>query len=208
VISKSLFIVHYQLFISFRAILASHFRSHFLSILAPLLSLGLLVVLVLLLVNFAWGFFMDAPFLPTHKRVVKEMIRLAGLKGQETVMDLGAGDARILLAVKKAFPSIRAIGCERLPFVWALGRLNIFLSRRTVEWRLGNALHQDVGGADCIFLYLFPEIMRKLEEKFNRELKPGTRVVSFVFRFPNRKPLQEVSVPWLGSTSALRLYEW
>lgn len=151
---------------------------------------------------------MDAPFLPTSRHVVKEMIRLAGLKENETVMDLGAGDARVLLSAKKAVPSIRAIGCEKLPFVWALGRLNIFLSRRSVEWKLGDALRQDVRGADCIFLYLFPAIMISLENKFNRELKPGTRVISFVFKFPNHKPVQELSMPWLGGTSVLRLYRW
>ncbi|MDD5751251.1 MAG: hypothetical protein PHS73_01900 [Candidatus Peribacteraceae bacterium] len=172
------------------------------------LSLGLLAVLVLLLVTFAWGFFMDAPFLPTPKRVVREMIRLAGLTGNETVMDLGAGDARVLLAAKKQYPSIRAIGCEKLPFIWALGKCNVLLSRKAVEFRLGDALAQDVGDADCIFLYLFPEIMRTLEGKFDRELKPGTRVVSFVFTFPGRKPVQEVPLPWLGGTGTVRLYEW
>ena len=136
------------------------------------------------------------------------MIRFAELTGTETVMDLGAGDARILIKAKKMYPSIRAVGFEILPVVWALGKLNIFLSRRNIEWRRADALKQDVSEADCIFLYLFPDVMKDLEEKFNRELKPGTKVISQVFRFRGREPVKEMSVPWFGGKNVLRLYRW
>ena len=136
------------------------------------------------------------------------MIALADLKGTETVFDLGAGDARILVAAKKMHPSIRAVGIEILPLVWAIGRLNILFSRCKIEWRRGNALTLDTHEADCVFLYLFPNVMKDLQKKFDRELKPGTKVISLVFRFPDRKPIRELSVPWLGGTSTLRLYQW
>lgn len=151
---------------------------------------------------------MDAPFLPSSRKVVRAMIDFAELRGTETVVDLGAGDARILIAAKKKYPSIRAVGIEILPLVWLLGRLNIFLSRRDIEWRRGNALTQDVREADCVFLYLFPKVMKTLQEKFDRELRPGTKVISYVFRFPGRKPLRELTVPWLGGKNVLRLYRW
>jgi len=151
---------------------------------------------------------MDAPFVPSSRTVVRAMIDFAELKGTETVFDLGAGDARILIAAKKKHPSIRAVGVEILPFVWALGRLNILLSRCAIEWRRGNALTQDMREADCVLLYLFPKVMKTLQEKFDRELKPGTTVISYVFRFPDRKPEKEMVVPWLGGKNVLRLYRW
>lgn len=136
------------------------------------------------------------------------MIRFAELNGTETVMDLGAGDARVLIRAKKLYPSIRAVGFEILPMVWVLGKLNILLSGRKIEWRRADALKQNVGDADCVLLYLFPKVMRELEKKFDRELRPGTKVVSYVFRFPGHEPVKEMPVPWLGGKNVLRLYRW
>jgi hypothetical protein len=123
-------------------------------------------------------------------------------------MDLGAGDGRFLLAVRKAHPTIHAVGCELQPLVWLLGKFHIWWAGEEMEWKLGNALRQDVRGADCIFLYLSPDLLAALEEKFDRELKPGAKVITYVFRFPRRQPLASRPVPWLGDTKELWLYHW
>ncbi len=167
-----------------------------------------LLLLLIVLVTVAGNLFVRVPFVPASHRVAEEMVRLAGLKGTETVYDLGAGDGRILIAAKRLHPHLRAIGWEYVPTVWLLGKLRIWWSRQQVQLRLGNALKQHVQEADCIFLYLFPTVMPLLEEKFNRELKPGTRVISYVFPFPHKKPVAQKSVPWLGRVNTLWLYEW
>ena len=50
--------------------------------------------------------------------------------------------------------------------------------------------------------------MKKLHAKFDRELRPGTRVVSYVFKFPGKEPEQEVKVPWMGGERYVRVYRW
>jgi len=156
----------------------------------------------------AGNLFVRVPFVPSSTKVAEEMVRFAGLKNTETVYDLGAGDGRILIAAKRLHPHLRAIGWEYVPTVWLLGKLRIWWSGQDVTLRLGNSEKQDVRDADCIFLYLFPTVMPSLEEKFNRELKPGTKVISYVFPFPHKKPIAQKSVPWLGRTHMLWLYEW
>lgn len=54
----------------------------------------------------------------------------------------------------------------------------------------------DLSPATRVFLYLFPEQMVKLLPKLEAELKPGTRVVSCDFVFPNKKPLRVIN--WAG----------
>tara|TARA_Y100000310_G_C20633356_1_gene789829 strand:- start:83 stop:628 length:546 start_codon:yes stop_codon:yes gene_type:complete len=170
-----------------------------------LLVIILTAIIVVTAVAHIWA---DVPFVPTPRKVGEEMLDFVELKGKEVVYDLGAGDARLLIAAKRRYPSITATGVEIVPTVWAYGRLRIWLSRQKVKLFLRSVLVQDVSDADCIFLYLIPGLMQKLEKKFDKELKPGTKVVSYAFPFPTKKPIKEKSVPWLKGKSKLFLYEW
>jgi len=174
------------------------------------LLLGFVILLTAIVVVTAvahiWA---DVPFIPTPKCVREEMLRLAALHGGEKIYDLGAGDARLLIAAKHAHPSITAVGVEIVPTIWALGKFRIWCSRQKVELFLRNALSQNVSDADCIFLYLIPGLMKKLEKKFDTELPPGAKVISYAFSFPSKKPLMEQSVRGLaGGKTKLRLYQW
>jgi len=165
-----------------------------------------MVLLVVAMAIFAiWA---KVPFVPTPKRTVQAMLDEAKLKDGDTIYDLGAGDARMLIQAKRICPGIRAIGYEIVPFVWLLGRLRIWFSRVDVDLRWGNAIKKDVSDADCIVLYLITELMPKFEAKFNKELKPGVRVISHSFSFPGHEPVKKLLVPgWLGKERVL-VYEW
>ena len=165
----------------------------------------LTAVIVVTAISHIWA---DVPFIPTPKCVYEEMLRLADLKGTEKVYDLGAGDARLLIAAKRKHPTISATGVEIVSTVWMLGKFRIWLSRQKIDFYLQNALTQDVSDADCIFLYLIPRLMKKLEMKFDAELKPGTKVISYAFSFPSKKPISELQVKGLAGKTKLRVYEW
>jgi hypothetical protein len=93
---------------------------------------------------------------------------------------------------------------EFVPTVWMLGWVRIRLAGQQVNWKLGNALHADISRADVVFLYVTPHLMASLEDKFDRELRPGTVVIANTFRFPRRKPEREVQAA--GKT--VRRYVW
>ncbi len=163
-------------------------------------------VLVLTFVFTIWA---RVPFVPTPRKTAQTMLEAAHLNGNETVYDLGAGDGRLLIMAKRAYPGIRAIGFEIVPVVWLLGCMRVLLSGKKVDIRWGNALKANIGDADCIFLYLISGLMPKFEEKFVRELKPGARVISHAFPLPNRTPVNKIEVPGLmGGKSKVYVYEW
>jgi hypothetical protein len=89
-----------------------------------------------------------------------------------------------------------------------LGKIRIWLSGQSVHWILGNLLSQDMSKTDVILLYLIPSLMEKLEDKFDKELRPGTRVVTHVFRFTRREPVSQVKVPWMWGEKTINLYVW
>jgi hypothetical protein len=148
------------------------------------------------------------PYVPTSSKVSKEMVNFAALRGGEHVYDLGAGDARLLIETKRKHPDVVANGYEISPMVYLLGRYRIHRSKLSVGFHFGNFFHRDVSDADCIFLYLMPEVMGKLAEKFDRELKPGTKVISNVFRFKDRTPVATREVEWISGKRKLLMYEW
>jgi hypothetical protein len=162
-------------------------------------------IIVLMVVT---SIFLRAPYVPTPMKVTKKMVKFADFKGDEVVYDLGAGDARLLIESKRSHPGITAHGFELSPPVYAVGRFLIWKSGLAVNLQMKNLFKQDVSDADCIFLYLMPGAMKTLQKKFEKELKPGTKVISHAFTFPGRTPIKKIPVPWLQGEKELLLYEW
>ena len=134
------------------------------------------------------------------------MVQMAGLKPGQQVIDLGAGDGRLLKEAVRACPGIHAIGIELVPTIWLLGWIKLRLSKsgRTVAWKMQNVMHTDMSKADVVFLYVLPRMMERLEEKFNSELRPGTVVISNTFTFPGKQAVEEQVIQ--GKT--VRRYVW
>lgn len=178
-----------------------------------MLPVDLVIVFTILLIVFivmttVYGFVAGVPYVPTPVYVARAMVDLARLRGTETVVDIGAGNGRVLIEAKRKHPSIDATGIELAPTVWLLGIVNIFLSGMRIRFVRGNALVHDMSGADAIFLYLSPSLMATLEDKFDRELRPGTVVISHAFSFPRRQPTAMTALPgWIGKKT-IRRYEW
>jgi len=163
------------------------------------------LVIVITTVAHIW---VPVPVVPTPNHIIDTALTMAKLKGDEVFLDMGAGDGRALILAKKRYPKITAIGTELIPTVWLYAKLRIWLSRQDVTLLLQDARKQDISKADCIFLYLIPGIMDEIQTKFDKELKPGTKVLSYAFAFPNKKPTEEKDVPWITGTRKLRLYTW
>lgn len=175
----------------------------------PDIILACLVVFVALFcLTILMNVWLNIPSVPSPHAVVKMMIALAALKGTETVYDLGAGDGRLLIEAKRQFPSIRAIGCEFIPTIWALGKIRILLSHQDVTLRLKDALKEDVSDADVVLLYLFPALMDRLSERFATQLRPGTRVISHTFRFHEKTPIAEHEVQGYWGKTMIYVYQW
>lgn len=160
------------------------------------------------MVTVVYQLFIKIPFVPTPGHITDAMISLIEWKGDETIIDLGAGDGRVLEEIKKRYPGAIARGCEIVPTVWLLGVFRAFMKRSGVRLRLGSMFHEDVSHADVIILYLFPGAMEKLSQKFERELPIGTRILCHTFGLKNRVPEREIRVPRLGGDVSVFLYRW
>lgn len=149
------------------------------------------------------------PFVPTPRRVIDAMVNAAKLEKGDVVLDLGAGDGRILGRALKKQSGIRAIGYEGAYGVWLLARLRNRFSKYKPDIRMENFMEADFSKADVIFTYLSIGMMQKLKVKFDKELKKGARVISHAFSIHSMKPykVHVVNMP-LGGRTKIYEYRW
>jgi SAM-dependent methyltransferase len=138
----------------------------------------------------------EVPFIGTPIEVVDRMLDMAQVNKDDILYDLGSGDGRIVIRAAKRFGT-RGVGIE-------IDRDLVSRSRAMaaqegvgdlVEFRRQDALTVDVSEATVVTLYLLPEFNAKLRPIFDKELKPGTRVVSHDFGIEGWKPNREEKIP-------------
>jgi precorrin-6B methylase 2 len=111
------------------------------------------------------------------------MLELAKVGPSDTVMDLGCGDGRILLSAVVDFNARMAIGYEIREDLIQTTR-KMFESRNLADRvRLVHAdlLGADISEATVLAIYLTGTGNDRLRSKFEKESKPGTRIVSHDF---------------------------
>lgn len=123
-------------------------------------------------------------FVPTRRKYVPRIIEMLDIKPGEKIVDLGSGDGRLLIAIAQA--GGEAHGFEHNPLLVWRSRHNAKRSgfADKIFVYQGNFWSADISKYDAVVIYSIPYIMRRLEEKLRKELKPTARVVSYSFKFP------------------------
>ena len=150
-----------------------------------LIAMGILIVCKFLFAFSLVSVFpitQGAMFHPSAKVRVRTFLDHVPMKAGDLLVDIGCGDGRVLRAAKRRY-GVRALGFEVNPLAYALARIRI-LGVQGIEVRLRNFWNVHVGDADVVFCYLFPDVMGRLAHKLEKELRPGTRVVSCNFPLP------------------------
>lgn len=143
---------------------------------------ALIVVAVIILVPMISG----APYVRTDKRVIEIMMKLSRIQPGERVIDLGSGDGVLLISAAQL--GAHATGYEINPLLVASSRKRFSKLGLDIQIYKKSLWKADVSQADVILLFGIMHIMPSLEKKLRAELKPGARVVSQTFSFPNWKP--------------------
>lgn len=129
-----------------------------------------------------------APWVPTPRAAAAEMLKLAKLKKGEKVYDLGCGDGRLVFEAGRM--GARATGLELMPVMFGIAWLRNLLAGSPARIRFANFWRTNLADADIVVAYLLTDSMTRLQRKFERELRPGTRVVSYAFEIRGWKPVK------------------
>jgi protein-L-isoaspartate O-methyltransferase len=121
-----------------------------------------------------------------------KMLELCCLFPGEVMADLGSGDGRIPILAASLFHASRAVGIEKDP---DLAERSSSLVRtlgldENVEIVCGDLLDADLSEFDAITLFQSQEASERLVPKLLRELRAGTRVVSYLLPLGSYSPLK------------------
>lgn len=135
-------------------------------------------------------------WVPTPDDIVEEMLKLGNVKKGDVVYEPGPGDGRVLIAaVKKG--ADKAVGIEIDPKKAAEATENV--KKAGLEKKItiieGDALKdRDYGEATVVMLYMGNEFNNLLRPVLEKQLKPGTRIVSHRFVMGDWAPDKTITV--------------
>jgi len=122
----------------------------------------------------------DVVWVPTPPELVEKMLDMANVTPLDLVMDLGSGDGRNVIAAARR--GARALGVEYDPDLVELSRRlakEAGVADRAIFVQ-GDMYEADVSEATVLALFLLPENLDKMRDKF-LAMKPGTRIVLNTF---------------------------
>ena len=153
-----------------------------------------LIVLIFSLLFLVQG----APYVPSADAKTKLMTKAVENNKSVKILDMGCGDGKLVIAVAQL--GYRVDGIELNPWLVFRARKSLkqlhLSDKAQIFW--GSFWSFDTSGYDTILLYAIAHIMPKLETKLKNELRPGSRIISNYYKFPNLKPVK--------STGSIHIY--
>jgi hypothetical protein len=161
-----------------------------------LILMLLFVLLMLFIITSAFlGFLLTrVPFVPTYKSDIEFIVKKLGITSADTFYDLGSGDGKVVFLVEK-LSGARTKGFELTWWTHLLAKIKKLAKRSKAQFINRNFFKQDWSGANYIYGYLYPPLMKRVEEKFLADCKPGSIAIIRDFPLPNLKPTEIYNMP-------------
>ena len=155
----------------------------------------------------------EVPYVQTPQGVVDAMLELAGVRGNDFLIDLGSGDGRIVITAARKYGT-RGIGIDYDDYLIKESSENAAKAGVADRARFlkEDIFDTDLSAATVVTMYLLPEFNLRMRPKLLAELRPGARVVSHDWDMGDWAPDAQIEVPAPGKTVGLRkvstLYLW
>ncbi len=162
----------------------------------------ILLIIILLVAIFVWIGMMNnvigiirkknVPYIPLENKAVKSVVKNCSLDNKESIklVDLGAGDGRVLFEFEKnGVKDLTGYEINWWAYLKSRCLRKVYHSQAKLQFE--SFLTADLSKYDVVFCYLLPNMLTTLREKFDKELKPGTIILSATFEIKDwRKPIQ------------------
>jgi hypothetical protein len=130
----------------------------------------------------ALPFTQGALYVSTSGARIRAFLDAVAMAPGQLFIDLGCGDGRVLISACDRY-GVQAVGYEINLMAFCRAWLRCFFKKGARVVR-SNFWYSDLGSADVVFCYLFPDVMERLAKKILKEAKTGAIVVSCNFPLP------------------------
>lgn len=147
------------------------------------------------------------PFVPLTRAKMTFLQKHVKLNQDTRVIDLGCGDGRVLRLFERQGVQ-NLVGYEVNLSAAIQAGLQKFFHRSKAEIHYKNFYKINLSGFNVVFCYLLPNALLPLREKFDKELRPGTKIISYDFAIENwRQPEEIFRETRGGKNNAIYIYE-
>ena len=146
----------------------------------------LVVIIAILVVCFGGVLLFGAPYLPTLSPQVAAALELADLQPGQSLIELGCGDGKVLIAAAKQGATV--VGYELNPILAGVAWVRTRRYGKRVSVICGNFWSCDWPQADIIFTFLLPKYMERLNTRIVQGTSHPVKLVSFAFKIPGKRP--------------------
>lgn len=146
-----------------------------------------------------------APYVPTPMAGVKKMVALGSIQKGQKIYDIGCGDGRILYESEKN--GAVAEGFELSPLVYAIAITKKLFKKSNAKIHFRDFQNFSLHDAHVIFCYMMPHSLKKYTEKFERELRRGTKIISYAFKIGDWTPAGKIERDPSKNVAPIYLYE-
>ncbi len=141
------------------------------------------------------GFVMTGvPFVRTRGSDIAVIVSKLSLSKKDVFYELGSGDGKVVFLIEK-LSGAAATGFELTWWTYLWAKLRKRIKGSHAEFSNSNFFKTDWRPATVIYGYLYPPLMRRVEEKFLEDCNPGTWAVIRDFPFPTLKYTEKIYLP-------------
>lgn len=157
-------------------------------------SLILFLISFPFLVSVAYASVSAAPWVPSRIKTRKLLLDHVDLKPGDHFVELGCGDARILLDLARRYPAARFTGYElSLPMVF-IAHLRCW-RYRNIRIRFRSVFRFHDASATHVFLFLTTSAYATITPQLLATLPPGAHLYAEAWPLPNLTPNEVLSSP-------------
>lgn len=149
----------------------------------------LIVLVLIILITFAYSALTGAPYVPTISSDIPRILEIANIQSGDKFYDLGCGDGKMLIAASKKGAQCYGFDISLFPYILAKIRRLFSKNKKNIHIKYKNFWKVDLSDADIIYFFHSPKYKISLRNKLQKEIKPGAKVVTYLFSIPEWIPL-------------------
>lgn len=146
----------------------------------------LLIAVLLILLTFVWP--PDSPWSPwwrTDKKMARHACKLASISKKDIVYELGSGDGEFILVAGNEFNAKKAVGIEIDHSRYWIAKFKAQISKsKNTKFVRSDFKKVKINDATVVYFYLVPAVIKRIMPKLKKELKPGTKIISYRYKTP------------------------
>lgn len=145
------------------------------------LILIFIALIAIYLVGLIYSSFKGSPYVPTKRKILRNILKQAGLKKGQTFIDIGCGDGRV---VEEAIVSFKAIGLgvDINPLLIFRAKVRAKIKKIKANYIVDNIKNLDLTKYNVVYVFLMPEFIDKISPQLKSALLNKSTIISHGFR--------------------------